>query len=405
MKKLAIAIALVLLVGAFAMAADVVITGSATTTAGYNLDTKAYGLKSDVSSDVSITVGEADGTKQGDGAWYGVIELTGASISWFSGAVDGAYRLSVNDVEYYDAADDAWYPLDSTAATTDYMLPFMVTAPDVMAKITNGNLYVMLQSEASFAADYVAGIEDDAQEYAASTVSGSLTFGGMFGPASVALELGTAGDYEGAAQDGVELGFTLGLDVAPLTVDAAFAGGFGYAAAQDMAFAVQVGADVAPLAVTGAFDYNMPAVGSSTMEVGANVSADLAPLSVGLDVYYGTDASDTADDVDTALSVGYATDAMTVDVAFEMDDVMTALAWAGTLDLTYAVNSGVALAAGMGYDSASVMSAYANVALTEIIDNVTFTLGWENGDDLTKVGADGVDELGQVIFSTEIAYY
>ncbi len=400
MKKLAIAIALVLLVGAFAMAADVVITGSATTTAGYNLDTKAYGLLSDVSSDVSITVGEADGTKQGDGAWYGVIELTGASIAWGSGLgeEDGAIWYQA---QTYDADAGA---LDATS-TAYVAAPFAVAAPDVMAKITNGNLYVMLQSEASFAADYVAGVEADAQGYTPSTVSGSLTFGGMFGPASVAVELGTAGDYTDAAPaDGVELGFTLGLDMAPLTVDAAFAGGFGYAAAQDMAFAVQVGADVAPLAVTGAFDYSMPAVGSSTMEVGANVSADLAPLTVGLDVYYGTDTTDTADDIDTALSVGMANDAMTVDVAFEMDDVMTALAWTGTLDLTYAVNSGVALAAGMGYDSASVMSAYANVALTELIDNVTFTLGWENGDDLTKVGADGVDELGQVIFATEIAY-
>ena len=187
-------------------------------------------------------------------------------------------------------------------------------------------------------------------------------------------------------------------------ITVAFAGGFGWAVDQDMGFGVQVAADVAPLMVTAAFDYLMPAVGDATMEVGANVAADLAPLTVGLDVYFGTDTTDIEDDVDLAVAVGYADDAMTADVTVSAFDVSTDLVWDAALDITYAVNSGVALEAGFSYDSLEVIGAYANVAMTEVVDNVTFTLGWADGSDLTKVGADATEELGVIAFATMIEY-
>ncbi len=387
MKKIAIAIAIMLAFSAFAMAGEVVVSGDATTTFGYNLDASTYGLVSDVSSSVSMTVGEADAESMGEGDWYGVIELTGASIAWDSTADEA---LGYEQYEW-NSDTEAW---DSVGVVPEL---FVVTTPDVMAKITDGNLYAMLQSEAGFAADYVAGVGNtDAMEFGAPAVAGSWTLGGVFGPATVAVELATAGSYEDAAQvDGVALGTTVGLDLAPLMVDFAFAGGFGYAADQDMGFALQVAADVAPLTVTAAFDGISGAV--FTYEAGLGVDADLAPLSVGADLYYAEN------DVDTAVSVGYADDAMGVDLAVGADDLTTTLVWNVALDLTYAVNSGVALAAGFSMDSADMMAAYANVALTEVIDNVTFTLGWEEANDLQGVDATETD-LGQVIFATSLAY-
>jgi len=407
MKKIAIAIAIMLAFSAFAMAGDIVVTGDATTTFGYNLDTEAYGIESKNSSDVSITVGEADAESVGEGEWYGVIELTGASIAWGSGLGEEDGALSFWSQEW--DADPAVDGLNGTDALV--AAPFAVTAPDVAAKITNGNLYMMIQSEASFKADYVVGIEEDPSEdpadvsYSESADAGSYTFGGTFAPATIAVEIATAGDYEAATHaEGINLGATIGLDLAPLTVDAAFAGGFGWPTDQDMAVAFQVAADVAPATVTAAFDYLMPAVGDATMEVGAVVSADLDPLTVGLNVYYGNDTTDTEEDVDAALTVGYADDAMTADVSVDLYDVSTDLVWNTGLDVTFAVNSGVALAAGFSYGSDEIAAAYANVALTEVVDNVTFTIGWEEGDDLTAVGADGVDEIGQIIFETKIEY-
>jgi hypothetical protein len=287
-------------------------------------------------------------------------------------------------------------------------IPVSVTAPDVVAKITDGNLYVQLQTEAGFAADYVASIEEDADgedasnEYGAPDVAGSLTFGGTFAPATVAIEFATAGDYEDDVHvDGMVLGATIGLDVAPLTVDFAIATGVGYAVDQDLGIAIQVAADVAPLSITVAFDgINEAASSTFLYEIGAAISADIAPLSVGVDVYYGQDVTDSEEDLDVALSVGAAVAALTADATVSLYDVITVspMVWEFALDLTYAVSEDVVAAAGFSYDSAEVVAAYANVVMTGLVDNVTFTLGWEEGDDLTN------DNLGQIILATNIAY-
>jgi predicted porin len=271
-------------------------------------------------------------------------------------------------------------------------IPVSVTAPDVVAKITDGNMYVQLQTEAGFAADYVAEIEeDDAAEYSAPDVAGSLTFGGAFAPATVAIEFATAGDYEADAHvDGMVLGATIGLDVAPLTIDFAIATGVGYAADQDLGLALQVAADVAPLSITAAFDGINNAAGFD-YELSANIGAAIDPITVGLDVFY-------KDDLDLSVSVGAAVGALGATLTADVLNVIDALGWEIALDLTYAVSEDVAAAAGFSVDDAEVMAAYANVVMTGLVDNVTFTLGWEEGDDL------GNDNLGQIIFATNIAY-
>jgi hypothetical protein len=394
MKKIAIAIAILLVATSFAMAGDVVISGEATTSFGFNLDDSTWGLDSSVSSGVSIVVGEADGSSAGEGAWYGVIDLTGASVSW-----DSDYAEADGALWFYgtDWNEDEEQLNDGTGDSDDnldyYALPYIVTVPDVTAKITDGNLYAMLQSEAGFEADYVAGVDNDPMEFGSPDAVGSWTLGGMFGPASVAVELGTEGNYDGNAGEGIAFGVGLGVDVAPLMVDVAFAGSTGYAT-NDMGLALQLAADVAPLAVTAAFDY---LVDSSAYEIGLAVAADLAPLTVGADVYFAED------DLDTALAVGFADDAMGVDVTVGAYDLTTTLVWNVALDLTFAVNSGVALAAGFSMDSAEIMAAYANVEMTELVDNVTFSLGWEGADDMGSVDADETD-MGQVVFATTIAY-
>ncbi len=394
MKKIAIAITIMLAFSAFAMAGDIVISGSATTTMGYNLDDSTYGILSEAASDATIVLGAADGESAGDGEWYGVISLTGGSI----GTGSTALEVYANDG---DGDVDDVVVVSSTAATAeaDYVtMPFAITVPTVAAKITNGNLYGMLQSEATFGADFVAAVEeDDVKSFTEIDSAGSLTFGGVFAPATVAVEVGTEGNYDGAAGTGLAYGVDVALDVAPLAVSLAFDGTNGYASADVMGMAAKVVADVAPLAITAAFDVD--AFDVFSYEAGLGVDVDLAPLTVGIDAYYAED------NVDTALALGYADDAMGVKVTVGAYNLTAPVVdWSAALDLTFAVNSGVALKAGFSTGSDDVMAAYANVALTELIDNVTFTAGWEEGNDLTKVAADGVEEMGRIVFATKMAY-
>ena len=141
MKKAFIIVAAIALLATPVFAeVTVAITGDATTSFGYNLDLESYGLLSDVGSDITLTVGALDGESMGEGNWYGVIELTGANLAWDSSA-DEDYAVmraewdgDLGDDGDWDAANADWSPET-----------YVLTTPDVAAKITNGNVYVQLQ--------------------------------------------------------------------------------------------------------------------------------------------------------------------------------------------------------------------------------------------------------------------
>ena len=399
MKKAFMLVAAIALLAAPVFAeVEVAITGDATTSFGYNLDLESYGMLSEVGSDITLTVGALDGESMGEGNWYGVIELTGANLAWDSSQETKAtYMWTWND------DDEVWENGDTEADHVDGVLDgellaldYTLTAPDVAAKITNGNVYIMLQSEADFDADYVDGVDNDPFEFADADVSGSLTIGGTMAPATIAVEIATAGDYENAQTDGVALGANLGLDLAPVTVDVAFAGAFGYEDDQEIGIAVKVGADVAPATITAAFD-GIILSGDFTYEAGLSVSLDLSPLTVGVDARYAED------DLDTKLTLGFANDMLTADVYVGLYDLTMDIAWEVGADLTVTINSGVAANAGASYSSAEILTAYADVSFTELVDNVTFTIGWENADDMLGNDVDETD-LGDIFLSAGIAF-
>lgn len=388
MKKAFMLVAAIALLAAPVFAeVEVTISGEATTSFGFNLDTSVYGMLSEVSSNVELVVGTLDGESMGEGNWYGVITLEGAGLTIGNDYEDGDMVIPV--YEYDDEVDPATFTLDSYKK-------FAVVIPDVTAKITNGNAYVQLQSEADFDADYVAGVDNDPMEFTAADTKGSLTVGATFAPVTFAAEFGMAGSYEDADQvDGVAFGLNLGVDLAPITVDVAYAGAYGYLATQDTGFAVQVVADLAPVTVTAAFDGIVN--GGFSWESSVGVALALDPITVGLDGYIA------AGDIDTKLTVGYAADMFTADAFFGLYDLTATIGWETGIDLTVTPVSGIAFAAGWAFDSASIMSAYANVAFTELVDNVTFTLGWENADDMLGNSADDTD-FGQIFVSAGIAF-
>jgi hypothetical protein len=394
MKKAFMLVAAIALLAAPVFAeVEVTISGAATTSVGYNLDASDFGMLSDISSDVSLAIGSLDGESMGEGNWYGVIELTGAALA-FGTDVDGDYLYVYGDDEDDDVDDVAGTVGGNPAyVATDYVL----TAPDVTAKITNGNVYVQLASQATFDADYVVGVDNDPFEFAAPDTTGSITVGGAFGPATVAVEFGMEGSYEDdGLGNGVAFGANLGLDFDVFTADIAYAGAYAYAADMETGFAAQLGLNMAPVTVTYAFDGQLLS-GGFTYETSLGVDLAIDPITVGIAARYA------ADDLDTKLTVGLALDMFTADAFFGLYDLTTTIAWATGVDLTVTPVSGIAFAAGWGFDSASVMSAYANVEFTELIDNVTFGLGWENANDMLGNDADETD-LGQIVASVGIAF-
>jgi len=415
MKKLALILALLLAMGGFAIAEmEPTITGDASISFGYDLDEGTWGLLNASSSTLTLTLVSGSAEKMGEGAWYGVIELADFSIDFDDAGTHYAVEAENGDD---DALDITWGTL-ITAETPDEVfvnVPVSVTVPSITAKITDGNLYFQFYSEPDFDADFVAEIEEDeATDYSFdedTLVAGSFEFGGTFGPATVALQAGTAGNYEDTDPQvmGFPLGLVIGLDVSPIMVDVALATGLSYDTAPATGIAFQVKADVAPLSVTAAFDMVLDG-GTTAWEASAGISADVSPLTIGLDVYYGNDYDDVTEallaDSDLDVAIGLDADIAPLMVGVDVDllNVINNLAWTVDATVDFAASEDIAVAAGFGMGSDDIIDANLSVEMTGIIDPMTFTLAWQAADDLTDVAADETEVLGEIVFTASIAY-
>jgi hypothetical protein len=405
MKKIALILALLMAIGGFAVAElEPTVTGSASIAVGFDLDQETWGIENDSDSTLTLTLVSGSVEKMGEGAWYGVLELSDFSIDFDDAGTH--YDVLAEDADD-DEIDITWGTL-ITADTPDEVfvnIPVSVTVPDVTAMITDGNLYFKFAANPEFDADYVTGIEldDDDEEIvldydldADDNITGGFEVGGTFGPATLALSLGT---YISHASDApqvtvIPVEAVIGLDVAPLMVDIAVATALGADAADTLGLAVQVKADVDPLAVVVAFDYDTV---TELYEISAGVSAAVAPLTIGLDVYY-------QDDLDLALGLDADLAPLTVGVDVEILNAIDALAWQVDAEVAFVASEDITVNAGFGLDSDDVIDASASVVMTGLIDPMTFTLAWEDANDLTEVTADGEEILGQVVFMGEISY-
>lgn len=397
MKKLALILALLLAAGGFAVAElEPTVTGEAAIAFGYDLDAETWGFDNTSDSSLTLTLVSGSVEKMGEGAWYGVLELSDFAIDFDDAGTH--YELMAEDGD--DDEITLVYGTVLSDATPDEVfvnIPVSITVPTVTAKITDGNLYFQFCSAPDFDADYVAEIEDDdAIDFdngSSDDIAGGFEVGGAFGPATVAVSFGTYSNFDSATQDNTfALEGVVGLDLAPIQIDLAVATGFGDTSL-DTGVAAQVEADIAPLTITAAADYE---TGGETFEVSAGISADVSPLTVGVDVYY-------EDDVDVALAIDADVAPLTVGVDVELLNAIDALAWTVDADVAFAASEDITVNAAFGMGSDDIISASASVVMTGIIDPMTFTLAWEDGDDLTGVSADDQD-LGQVVFYAEISY-
>jgi hypothetical protein len=168
MKKLALLAAILLLFGLTAGFADggADISGEASATFGYNLEVGSAGFENDSSVDVILTFLEEQTIDSGMmSGWHGWIEFADFSVIYDQ---DGVMRYQDDWVIYEDADGDQSFLDPSSPAGDDNSADYAdssviwVEEPTVMAKITNGMIFIQVYDKPGFTGvDLVAPIEDD----------------------------------------------------------------------------------------------------------------------------------------------------------------------------------------------------------------------------------------------------
>jgi len=406
MKK--IAILLVLLAAAGFVYGQATISGSATTTLGIQLNGgEIYvGFKAENSTNISLTVAEAEGSTSSEDEWYGLVELTGASIVWNSDgdqSWDAKIKKDLNDDGDYDDTNETQWINNQT----DYklFLPFAVTAPTIAARITNGTMYIQLQSQPGF--DYTnkaAKIEDvdDANEYDleyADLGDIGLSLGYDSDMIDVVFEIVSAVAYDDGAVMPVAdsaWGVGLGIDVA-VTDDISVALGvatdinaaYSSVDSNDLMVSAGVDATVSIATISLGVDFLTATAGTtgtnftaSGLEAALGVDVDLAPITVSLDVFYNamlpTDLVDfTTLTLDAEIGLSVDMDPVTAGLTVTLSDIMDYSTV--SLDTVTGEDMDIKIAANAGYsddvfglsvEGSYAMQSTAGTAADPVIDLV-----------------------------------
>lgn len=165
MKKISLLLVVLLaagsagLYGQMAIGTNFQISGKATTTAGYDIDDQRFGFKNEAEADIKIElVTESSATNaMGDmmePGWVGSIELNDFKIIIDSDDEDSDLRYIADKCKKTAFAD-----CNEKEKTSRSHL--IVEAPEIVAKIKNGPLFLQIHDAPENKADLVAHIEDD----------------------------------------------------------------------------------------------------------------------------------------------------------------------------------------------------------------------------------------------------
>jgi hypothetical protein len=249
MKRIALLAVLLLVVGltagfAIDVKPEVTLSGTATLTWAYDLDTGFHGFKNAADGAFRLSLLAEDGTDthKGTGDAYGSITFANLEFFW---VIDSA-------------------PLALTAGPAD---------ADITAKIVVTPFEIGITTAPGFTQDFFGAIEDadvpdrvvenSETAYAMPGSSFTTPYGtwvtGTFGPAAVTLKVVSDGDWTANSNNYYAFGGEAVLTFTPLTVSAG-----AYMGAQTSAYA-KVALDMAPIVAWGGFEATL----ASTMTYGA----------------------------------------------------------------------------------------------------------------------------------------
>ena len=294
MKKLSLLLVVLLaagsagLYGQMAIGTNFEISGNATATAGYNLDEEKFGFKNESESSIKIElVAEQSSTNAGDMpiGWYGSIELNDFQIVIDSDDEDSTEFVVTESMMMDDGT--------STEAEKD-RTDLYVVAPDIVATLKNGPLWLRIFDAPENKADKIEHIEDDED--------GDYDAVGDDDGSDVGLDLDGHGIAVG--YDTADLDFSIGI-TSDLQYDSTDEGSFVISADLD----VDVGpAGLALSFVQGLPNEDDPDANKDDTGVGALLTTDFGDvvLSAGADVELTGDAddADTTDNEAMMVDVG-----------------------------------------------------------------------------------------------------
>ena len=172
MKKLSLLLVVLLaagsagLYGQMAIGTNFSISGSATATAGYDIDDEVFGFNTESSANIKIVLVAKQSTNNDEmvdmsGGWYGSIELNDFQIVIDSDEEDSTEFV---DSAMYDDGmmDDGMMDEDGPGVdTTKKRTGLYIVEPTIVATLKNGPLFMKIFAAPSNKADLVPHIEND----------------------------------------------------------------------------------------------------------------------------------------------------------------------------------------------------------------------------------------------------
>ena len=172
MKKLSLLLVVLLaagsagLYGQMAIGTNFSISGSATATAGYDIDDEVFGFNTESSANIKIVLVAKQSTNNDEmvdmsGGWYGSIELNDFQIVIDSDEEDSTEFV---DSAMYDDGmmDDGMMDEDGPRVdTTTKRTGLYIVEPTIVATLKNGPLFMKIFAAPSNKADLVPHIEND----------------------------------------------------------------------------------------------------------------------------------------------------------------------------------------------------------------------------------------------------
>ncbi|MCY4375533.1 MAG: hypothetical protein OXC31_17360 [Spirochaetaceae bacterium] len=329
--------------GQMAIGTNFSLTGEATTTAGYDIDDEQFGFKNEVDSSIKIELVAEQSVKKPDevmSGWYGSIELNDFQI-----IIDSAEE------------DSPEFVTDATATpVAKARTGLYVVAPDIVATLKNGPLWLKIYSDPDNKADLVSHIEEDEDNDKTAESHDKDK---------------DVGSTELFAGSGIALGYT--------TPDLSI----GIGVSSEETYDADVTATNAD-AETGSFAI------SSTMKV--NVGPATLDLAFVQGLENGDEAEDMDKDDDTGISAMLSTDFGEISLSAGADVLMTgdednpdttqrdeSIDWEGGGNATVTLTPNSSLKADVIFSSLGNVATDVKVGLTDkagLVENLDLALTW-----------------------------
>ena len=282
MKKIALVLAVLLIVGMAAFAEDspvsVFASGFAKATIGYDLDAQNFGIVNQVRGDVGIMFNQADLETESSDDPYGYLKITNLGLLWYNRSEGDDYNATITSGGWWPANKSNW--TDRPTWTGKVMFGDFYFQVD--QTIFNGFTYGLRARRERIPSnldDLTFGIANYTGTNLRYATTGEVAVGGSVADAvDFKAKLGTADGFGAGMTNDAAIAVDVEITaVDNLSVGGTFVTGIGTNWAGDMGFGgkasydISLGGDMAVAPYVG-FDGRMPTGGTMAYDFGAGLN-------------------------------------------------------------------------------------------------------------------------------------